>query len=77
MDAFSASPHINLAHPVHELGQGHSHPPCPPHAPQPLEASLGSNTESSLYFSHRPSRTTQLLDSGTGQGFEVEMGEAG
>lgn len=23
MDAFSASTHLNLAHPVHELGQGH------------------------------------------------------
>lgn len=71
MDTVSADARLNLAHPVHELGQGHSHPP------QPLEVPLDSDAESSPYVSHRRSQIPKLSELDTGQGFDVEMGEAG
>lgn len=71
MDTVSADARLNLAHPVHELGQGHSHPP------QPLEVPLGSDAESSPYVSHRRSQIPKLSELDTGQSSDVEMGEAG
>lgn len=71
MDTVSADARLNLAHPVRELGQGHSH------TPQPLDAPLGSDAESSPYVSQRRSQISKLSELDTGQGFDVEMGEAG
>lgn len=71
MDTVSDNACFNLAHPVHEHGQGHSHPP------QPLEVPHNSDLESSTYVSHRRSRTPQLSGLDTGQSFETEVGEAG
>lgn len=73
MDTVSADARLNLVHlnPVHESGQGYSH------TPKPLDVPLGSDAESSPYVSHRRSQIPKLSELDTGQGFDVEMGEAG